>query len=238
MFEWKVEEMVLTKNNKIIEVPRKITCNGIKTEKIRVYTCEEEVSREDKIAFVDSFTDGKLSYILNLCEKFKKEKDGLPQAGNYGGVKTVSLLAWLKRNDTGYNRAVFERNYNYGSFSLLSSVRFIQHYEKKGSWDTYDDFADECFHRQLKACERKEQEWHEEHDEYCILRNKLRDKGANITFGVPLVFWSTGKIEIRDEHNKELTRELTLDEIKELLEKHEQVESYIEKLSKETNIRY
>ena len=238
MFEWKVEEMALTNNKKIIEVPRKITCNGIKTEKVEVYNCEEKVSREDKMAFVDSFTDGKLSYIIRLCEKYSKEKDELPKANAYGDVKTGSLIAWLKRNDTGYERNIFERNYNYGKFGLLSSQRFIQHYEKKGTWDLYEDFVDECFHRQLKACERMEQIWFEENDEYCVLRNRLRDKGADITFGVPLVFWSTGKLEICDEHNKDLTRELTIDEIKELLAKHEKVEAYIEKLSKETNIRY
>lgn len=238
MFEWKAEEMVLTNSAKTIEVPKRHTCNGIKYEKVKVYDCEDKVSREDKIAFVDSFTDGKLSYILSLCEKFDNEKTNLPQANAYGDVKTVSLIAWLQRNDKGYSRAVFSRNYNYGSFTILSSSRFIQHYNKKSAWDLYDDLVDECFHRQLINCEKMEKKYFEEHDEYCIHLSKLRDKGSHITFGVPLVFWSTGKIEIRDEQNKELTREITLEEIKELLAKHEQVEAYIEKLSQETKIRY
>lgn len=53
MFEWKIEELKLYHQKGVI------------------YDCEHTVSREDKIAFVDGLQDGKLSYILNLFEKFK-----------------------------------------------------------------------------------------------------------------------------------------------------------------------
>lgn len=83
MFEWKVEEQKLTKHKNII--------NG-KT----VYACESTISREDKIAFVDSMQDGKLSYILELAEKFKQDKETLPK-DKWEDVKTVSLKAWIKK---------------------------------------------------------------------------------------------------------------------------------------------
>lgn len=56
MFEWKIEELKLYHQKGVI------------------YDCEHTVSREDKIAFVDGLQDGKLSYILNLFEKFKEDE--------------------------------------------------------------------------------------------------------------------------------------------------------------------
>lgn len=56
MFEWKIEELKLYH------------------QKGEIYDCEHTVSREDKIAFVDGLQDGKLSYILNLFEKFKEDE--------------------------------------------------------------------------------------------------------------------------------------------------------------------
>ena len=48
------------KDLKLMNMARK---NGI-------FDCESEVSIEDKIAFVDRFQDGKLSYIIAIAEKF------------------------------------------------------------------------------------------------------------------------------------------------------------------------
>ena len=62
MFEWKVEDMALL-NQK----------GGVFIGKEKIYDCESKVSREDKIAFVDSFQDGKLSYLLSLIDKFKED---------------------------------------------------------------------------------------------------------------------------------------------------------------------
>lgn len=68
MFEWKVEDMVLL-NQK----------GGVFLGKEKIYDCESKVSREDKIAFVDSLQDGKLSYILALAEKFNEERETMPK---------------------------------------------------------------------------------------------------------------------------------------------------------------
>ena len=61
MFEWKIEELKLYHQK-----------GGIILGKEKIYDCEHTVSREDKIAFIDGLKDGKLSYILNLFEKFKE----------------------------------------------------------------------------------------------------------------------------------------------------------------------
>ena len=49
MFEWKIEDLALL-NKK----------SSVLLGKERIWNCESETSREDKIAFVDSLQDGKL----------------------------------------------------------------------------------------------------------------------------------------------------------------------------------
>lgn len=155
MFEWKVEDMKLL-NQK----------GGLYYGKEKIYNCEHEVSREDKIAFVDSLQDGNLTYLLGLIEKFNDEKMGLPK-DNWGGIKTVSLKAWIKRNDTKTRWGIIDRDYQYGKYRMLGTGRYITS-NQSGAYDTYEDLVDEMFHRQLRECEKKERKYFLEHDEYSI----------------------------------------------------------------------
>ena len=161
MFEWKVEEMALMNNHADVHNGR---C------KITVYACEDSVSREDKIAFVDGMTDGKLSYLLSLIEKFNADKESLPM-DNWGYIKTVSLKAWIKRNDTKYSQKVIDDYYHYGKYNLLGCERDIT-MECNGEYDYYDDLVDEVFRRQLMECEKEERKYFDEHDEYSILKKR------------------------------------------------------------------
>lgn len=221
MFEWKIEDMSLMNEAAAADNPKKY-----------VFKCESEVSREDKIAFVDSMNDGRLSYLLNLQEKFDAEKDSLPK-DRFGATKTVSLKSWLKRNDP---RQMVDTQFNYGLYGVLGAIRYI-HHTYKNVHDMHTDFVDEAFHRQLWKCENAERAYFAEHDEYSILKNQLREKGLSITFGVHLAFWGSGKITIQNEDGTQ-EREITMEEIKELLHKHEQVEALIEKLTAETHITF
>lgn len=65
MFEWKVEEMVLMNNHNEVYT-------GLSRVKMTTYTCENFVSRKDKVTFVDGFQNGKLSYILSLIKNLIK----------------------------------------------------------------------------------------------------------------------------------------------------------------------
>lgn len=105
MFEWNIEAMSLLNQE---------SNTYIGNEKI--YNDENVTSREDKIAFVDKIQDGKLSYILDLTEKFEKDKGTMP-TDSFGYVKTVSFKAWLKRND---NRNLIANSYGYGEIRGLS----------------------------------------------------------------------------------------------------------------------
>lgn len=223
MFEWKVEEMALM-NEK----------GGIFLGKEKIFDCESETSREDKIAFVDSMTDGKLSYLLSLIEKFEGEKGTLPK-DKYGYIKTVSLKAWVKRNDTKYERPIIDDYYDHGRYKILGSERHIQ-YNSKGNYDTYDDLVDESFHRQLLECKKEEKKYFAEHDEYSILKKKFRERNHHTTFGVHICDWSNGRLTVADDDDNE--RDITIDELKELLAKYAQLDALVEKLTAETHIVY
>ena len=223
MFEWKVEDMVLLNQN-----------GGVFLGKEKIYDCEHKVSREDKIAFVDSFQEGKLSYLLELIEKFNVDKDTMPK-DQWGNVKTVSLKAWIKKNDTKYGRPIVDNDYRYGRYFVLGMERYITS-NSKGCYDTYEDLVDELFHRQLKTCEQEEQSYFLEHDEYSILKRKfgeMMDKYST-TFGVSIVI-SGNNYYVGDFKEN---REITIDELKYLLSKYEQLDSLVEKLTAETHIVY
>lgn len=220
MFEWKVEDMVLL-NQK----------GGVFLGKEKIYDCEHKVSREDKIAFVDSLQDGKLSYVLALVEKFNEERETMPK-DQWGNVKTVSLKAWIKRND---DRKLLDDTYRYGDIRIIGG-RNIESIAFKGGYDTYEDYVDEIFHRQLRECEKEEKRYFLEHDEYSILKKKFRDRDYHTTFGVHIITSSDGNIYVGEDFDTK--REITMDELKDLLAKYEQLDALVEKLTAETHIVY
>lgn len=229
MFEWKVEEMALMNNHADVYGRR---------YKTTLYACENSVSREDKIAFVNSMTDGKLSYLLSLIEKFNADKENLPKKDSMFGeteVKTTSLKAWIKRNDTKYPQNVIDDWYNYGKYNLLGCERNIQS-NTKGTYDYYEDLVDEVFRRQLIECEREEQKYFHEHDEYSILKKQFEEKQNQYrtTFGADIWTGSSG-VQVGDYYKK---RNLTIDELKEFLSKYEQLDALVKKLTEETHIAY
>lgn len=135
MLEWKVEDLALFNDKSKIFI-------GFK----KIYSCEKELSREEKIECIDRMQDGKLSYLLDLLDKFHKEK-GNSKCDYAGAIKTVSLKAWFKKNDS---RCLVDDVYDYRQFNFLGVTRYIQCFNEKGQYDTYRDLVDELFHRQLK----------------------------------------------------------------------------------------
>lgn len=229
MFEWKVEEMALMNNHAdVYDAGYKVT----------IYACENSVSREDKISFVDRMTDGKLSYLLSRIEKFNADKSSLPKEYGMLGepkVKTTPLKSWIKLNDTKYSKKLIDDCFKYGNYNLLGCERNIQS-NQKGDYDYYDDLVDEAFRRQLIECEREEQKYFHEHDEYSILKKKFEEKQNQYrtTFGAK-IWIGTGGVQVGDFGKR---RKLTINELKELLSKYEQIDALVEKLTKETHIVY
>ena len=158
-YEWNAEDMKLM-NEK---------CNNyINGEKI--YSDENKVSREEKIEFLDKMNDDKISYMLKLADKFQEDKDKLAK-DEYGYYKDASLKAWLKKND--YRNIVDTSKTLIGSITLVGYDSFgygrrnIQNINLQANYDLHEDFVDELFHRQLKICEKQEEQYFTEHDE-CI----------------------------------------------------------------------
>lgn len=216
MFTWKMEELQLYKE-----------CGG--NAKSHIFECEAAISREDKIAFVDSITEGQLSYVLELIAKLKRDKDTLA-LDQWGDIKTVSLIAWIKRNDTKYGNPIVSTYCTYGMAKVLGVGKYIQ---REG--ETHDDYVDEVFHAALVDCEEKEKGYFLAHDEYSILKEKFRNRGFDSSFGVKIFDYSD-KMVVEDKEGN--GRAITLDELKELNEKCEQVQELIEKLTQETHITY
>ena len=232
MFTWKVEELKL-RNEK---------ANNY-AGKERIFNCESELTREEKIAFVDSMQNGKLSYILELVDKFNRDKSTLPKDA-YGNVKTVSLKAWINRNDTKYGNTdctrIIDSWYNYGKIHFLGGERWIWNdfENKKSYYDTYANYVDEIFHRQLEQCLKMENEYYRAHDEYEILKDKFRNKNYPTTFGVNIGMCSNGCIYVYETEGERREREITIDELKYLLSKYEELDALVEKITKETKIKY
>ena len=149
MFEWNVSDLKLYHE---------------KVNNATPFNCEDKTSRADKIAFVDSQTDGELSYLLNLAKRLENDRHNLP-VDTWGCIKTISLKAWLKKNDT---RGIIDSKYRYGDIGGNTCNRNILNINLKSGWDMWEDFVDETFHRRLLKCRDKEAKWFSEHDELTI----------------------------------------------------------------------
>ena len=195
-----------------------------------IFTYEYTTSKEDKIKFLDSLHDGKMSYVLNLFDKFNQEKDFLPKQYR-DKVKTVSLIAWIKRNDTKYSHKLFDTDYHYGECRFLTSGRFIQNIPNKPTYDTFDDYIDEAFHRQLNILLKEEKKYYAEHNPYEIKKTKLRKyiHRYNLTFGLCIVESSKDGLllKVNDDENKPIPENI----IDSLIDKFEQLEKFIDTLS-------
>lgn len=222
MFEWKVEEMKLMNDCKM-------NVDG----RMR-YSFENNISIGDKIQFVDSMNNGELSYVLELVEKFNKERESLPKDGR-GNVKTVSLKAWLKRNDP---KRMCDSSYNYGEIYLLRTRRSIYRLGYGNNSETFNEYVDDVFHEQLNKCKRKEEVYFLEHDEYSVFKRKFKEYCDiyRTTFGVHISFWGGGKVCVCDDNGNE--RDVTIDELKVLLSKYEELDRLVEKITEEINIKY
>lgn len=221
MIKWKVEEMKLMNEASNIYIGRE-----------KIYSFENTSTRKEKIEFVDSLYDNKLSYLLDLAKKYKEDEKSLSK-DEYGHIRTVSLKAWIKRNDV---LNLLDKDYRYGKIYIAD--RYIwaindKPYPDDGS--CYDDFVDEIFHRTLKSLEYKENHYFKEHDEYTCLKKKLMEKARKYgtSFGLHMAWNSFDNIYIYSDTDKE--REITLEECRILLSKYEKLEQYIEDLSNEIN---
>lgn len=223
-YKWNVEEMQLM-NEK---------CNvfiGID----KIYNDETKLSREEKIEFLDRMNDDKISYMLKLADKFQEDKNKLSK-DEYGCYKDTSLRAWIKKND--YRNIVDTNKTFIGSITLVDYDSFgygrrnIQNINLRATRDSYGDFVNELFHRQLKICEKQEKQYFNEHDEYKILSRKVSDYmyKYNISFGKEI--WQRGDRLFFKDNQSYLERDLTMDELKVLEAAFEKIKDTMDEITK------
>lgn len=70
------------------------------------------------------------------------------------------------------------------------------------------------------------------------MKIRYRWKKKLTLFGVNVTFCSDGKICIYEKENSRLQREITVEELKYLLGKYDELENLINKITEETNIVY
>lgn len=229
MFEYNVEELRL-----INEKPDKIT---------KKFSFEDNVSRKDKIAFIDERTDGAMTYILKLSKKFKEEKDSLPK-DSWGSINTNSLKGWIRRND---ERGLVDNSYKIGHINFPISKRLhcnnrvIANIDGRSAYDTFKDFVDEMFHRTLAELRVEEEKYFRSKDEYSMLCDKIIygfNHQTYFNFGVNIGYSTDGSVSIYDPDDDKKSRPATIVELREIIDKNEQVEEFVAMLSKETNISY
>lgn len=180
--DYKVEELKLMNMGKT-RVHRQ---NSYLRGGLNVFDIELPMSMEEKIAFIDKMKDGVATYMLNLLEKWEKEKDSLPK-DQYGHPKTVSKKAWIRRND---DREIIDIKYNIGTYYLFGTkfmkmsltcpeTEFGYSLEYTGG-----HIVHQWFHDLLKKLEQKEREYFRTHDPFQIKLGKLREYGDRyrITF--------------------------------------------------------
>lgn len=235
-YKWNVEDMQLM-NEK---------CN-IFIGGNKIYNIETELSREEKIEFLDRMNEGKISYILNLADKFQNDKDNLAK-NRRGEISDISLKKWLEKND---NRGLIDTGKSsigtgkssIGTINLLNYTRYsgrhIQDINIISASDVYCDFVDSLFHRQLEICEKQEKRYFAEYkryfaelDDYNILSRKVSDYmyKYNISFGKEI--WQSGNRLFFKDRQTEDERDLTIDELKVLEAAFEKIKGTMDKIIK------
>lgn len=147
-----------------------------KKDRYKIFKVQKEYSLDEKIAFIDKMEDGIASYLINILEKWDKEKIELPQS--MGKVKTISKKAWIKRNDP---RKIIDTSYKIGKYSLLeTSYKDMTLECPKSEYSRNYAFtgchiAEQWFHDLCEKLYREEQVYFESHDPKSMKIEELKE---------------------------------------------------------------
>lgn len=229
MFEYKIEELKLL--------------NDSRDMLGKCFKIENEISYKDKLAFLDEKTNGLVSYLLELSVKYEEDVKTMPK-DKWNSPNTNSFKAWIRKNDT---RGVLNNSYAVGRVCLPLEnehydERYIHSLNVKKAFDQYESFVDEAFYRELLLLYDKEKAYFRTHDEYSICCDKviegLRSRRYS-TLGSFISWDGDGAVSIYKEvGDKYYHRPATLAELKELINKNEQIAEFEKMLADETHITY
>lgn len=222
---WSAKEQLLSQEN-----PNRENSDGVSYDRNYIYSIEKKSTITDKIEMISKFDNDFLN-LLSVIDLFRQEESTIKR-DNYG-YKTTSLKAWIKRNNASkYINDFYHygKIYGYNNGSSSFYIQYMVDDEKK------DEFINVVFHQTLALLRVKELDYYFDNDEYTVLKRKWKAEHIS-DFDVPLGYWSSGRITIRDIEN-DLERDITIDELKQLLDINNKAKAYIQKLSDECNIKF
>jgi len=149
------------------------------TDGLKIYAIEKELSLEDKIKIIDMFENNTATYMLDIIIKWENEKDSLPK-DRWDNPKTVSVKAWIKRNDP---RKIIDTEFKIGKYHLFKR-RFESlnikcpstEYEYSMEY-TGEHIVNQWFHELCVMLYKVESNWFEENDSLQIKINKVKELG-------------------------------------------------------------
>ena len=217
-----------------------------------IFSIENQMSFDEKLAVINELTNNAIDEIVDLLNKFIADKNSL-FATVWGSIPSSSLSKWLKNNDKnhicGTNKnhvgmidvkiptiTVENENWYLPRWYIqeiieakpITSATIIYPKNMGARYDAaYENFIDEAFHNICIGYALAEKEYLFKNDKHYVLAYKADDYikrfgtfGANIK-ELPYIQNDSGE-----------TRLLTDDELQTIIDNSEEIESHIEKLSK------
>lgn len=226
LMNWTPDKQVLTK-----ETPNAFINHVWKYNRDHKYSIARELTDGEKVDIISQH-DKHLMPVLDLADKFQKEKDTIKKTSD-GKINSVSYRAWLKRNDP---KEIIASTYHLGKVFNYSAGLFGGYYiATLGEPQNRQDFINKVFDDLLSKWRVAEFEFFLDHDEYSVLKSQLRN--CNHLFGVPIVYCSDLRILIADK-NSDKERDITLKELKTLIAMNKQVDDFVAELAAKCDIKY
>lgn len=153
----------------------------------RYFSFESDFTLEQKVSVVDHFKNGFATYIIELIEKYQVDlEQGNIKKDFYGKPKTVSLKAWIHKNDigeygNGKGKYIVDEWFKYGKIRLgfyhyLSDGLLVRSSEY-GYRQAYqgDHIVHLMFNNLLKELMSKEIKYFKSIDERSILLKDVKE---------------------------------------------------------------
>lgn len=198
-----------------------------KNKKAFKFAEETSMTREEKIAFLDEMSDGIVSYILDLGNKYQQAIDSNEiKKDSWGYPKMNSLNAWLKRNDSKkicYNDGDILANRHNSTYNCMADtpMRNITRINQKGTWESgdYDDIVEAYFAKVIRKLAVIERENALKDSEYFKQMTKFKglhfENPLHCNFGLELCIKNNKTVYIEANGKR---RYLTEQEIKYILD--------------------
>lgn len=190
-----------------------------------IFEIEKQLSIEEKIQFIDEMKDGVGSYLLNILTKWENEKDELPK-DQYGNPKSVSVKAWIKRNDP---RGIIDTKFNIGHYTLFGTHHTTMStvcQDTKYSNLEYigEHIVHQWFHDLCEELYWEERKYFKEHDPVQLKLRKIRE------YADKRILFDNEELNEIIFKNKEDVPEERLDKY---IEAYERIENEIKRISEE-----